>query len=135
MSFASHCFFRYPNPRTGEGEVRTIDQLLESTAELKRCYGFTKHKLKGGVFHPDYELETYRALAAAFPGDTLRFDPNAVWSAEQVIRFGQAIEDLRNDYLEDPVYGMNGMRRTRQMVRVPLATNKVVVNFDWSRMH
>jgi len=66
------------------------------------------------VFHPDYELEVYRAVAAAFPEDSLRFDPNAVWSTEQAIRFGQAIEGLRNDYLEDPVYGLNGMRRMRQ---------------------
>ncbi len=69
-------------------------------------------------------------MAAAFPEDTLRFDPNGVWSTEQAIRFGQAIEGLRNDYLEDPVFGLNGMRRTRQMVRVPLATNTVVVNFE-----
>jgi len=60
----------------------------------------------------------------------LRFDPNGVWSTEQAIRFGQAIEGLRNDYLEDPVFGLNGMRRTRQLVRVPLATNTVVVNFE-----
>src|SRR5205807_1303049 len=71
-----------------------------------------------------------QVLAAAFPEDSLRFDPNAVWSTEQAIRFGQAIEDLRNDYLEDPVYGLNGMRRTREKVRMPLATNTVVVNFE-----
>jgi glucarate dehydratase len=130
VPFASYCFFRYVNPRTGAGEVRTIDQLIECTAELKRRFGFTTHKLKGGVFHPDYELEAYRALAAAFPDDALRFDPNAVWSTEQAIRFGRAIENLRNDYLEDPVYGLNGMRRTRQMIRVPLATNTVIVNFE-----
>jgi glucarate dehydratase len=82
------------------------------------------------VFHPDYELEAYRALAVAFPNDSLRFDPNGVWSTEQAIRFGHAIENLRNDYLEDPVFGMNGMRRTREKVRVPLATNTVVVNFE-----
>ena len=82
------------------------------------------------MFHPDYELEAYRALAAAFPQDSLRFDPNGVWSTEQAIRFGQAIEGLKNDYLEDPVFGLNGMRRTREMVRVPLATNTVVVNFE-----
>jgi glucarate dehydratase len=130
VRFASYCFFRYPHPRTGAGEVRTIEQLVAHTRELKRRYGFTTHKLKGGVFHPDYELEAYRALAGAFPEDSLRFDPNAVWSTEQAIRFGQAIEGLRNDYLEDPVFGLNGMRRTRQMVRVPLATNTVVVNFE-----
>jgi len=130
VRFAAYSFFRYPDPRTGAGEVRTIDQVVEHICSLKRRFGFTTHKLKAGVFHPDYELEVYRAVAAAFPEDSLRFDPNAVWSTEQAIRFGQAIEDLRNDYLEDPVYGLNGMRRTRQMVRVPLATNTVVVNFE-----
>jgi glucarate dehydratase len=130
VRFASYCFFRYPNPSTGAGEVRTIEQLVAYTRDLKARCGFRTHKLKGGVFPPDYELEAYRALAAAFPQDSLRFDPNAVWSTEQAIRFGQAIEGLRNDYLEDPVFGLNGMRRTRQMVRVPLATNTVVVNFE-----
>jgi glucarate dehydratase len=130
VPFASYCFFRYPNGKSGEGEVRTVDQLVELARSLKRRFGFTTHKLKGGVFHPDYELEAYRALTAALPADSARFDPNGVWSTEQAIRFGQAIEGLRNDYLEDPVYGLNGMRRVRQMVRVPLATNTVVVNFE-----
>lgn len=130
VPFASYCFFRYPNPQTGQGEVRTVDQLLDHVRALKANYGFRTHKLKGGVFPPDYELEAYRALAQAFPQDSVRFDPNAVWSTEQAIRFGQAIEGLNNDYLEDPVFGLNGMRRTRQMVRVPLATNTVVVNFE-----
>ena len=130
VPFASYCFFRYPNPATGEGEVRTIDQVVENARALKRRYGFRTHKVKAGVFHPDYELEVYRAVAAAFPEDSVRFDPNAVWSTEQAIRFGQGMEGLRNDYLEDPVFGLNGMRRTREKVRVPLATNTVVVNFE-----
>jgi len=130
VPFASYCFFRYANPQTGRGEVRTADHLLAYAAEMKKRYGFTSHKLKGGVFHPDYEVEVYRALASAFPGDSFRFDPNGVLSTEQAIRFSQAIEHLRNDYLEDPVFGLNGMRRTRQMTRIPLATNTVVVNFE-----
>jgi glucarate dehydratase len=130
VPFASYGFFRYPHPSTGGGEVRTAEQLIACVREWKREYGFTSHKLKGGVFHPDYELEVFRALAGAFPHDQVRFDPNGVWSTEQAIRFGQAIEGLRNDYLEDPVFGLNGMRRTRQMVRIPLATNTVVVNFE-----
>lgn len=130
VPFASYCFFQYPHPGTGKDEVRTIEQVVENARALKQKHGFTSHKLKGGVFHPDYELEAYRAMAASFPEDRLRFDPNGVWSTEQSIRFGQAIEGLRNDYLEDPVYGLNGMRRTRQMIRIPLATNTVVVNFE-----
>lgn len=130
VPFASYLFFRYPNLQDGSGEVRTVDQLVTHALELKTRYGFTSHKLKGGVFAPEYELECYRALAAALDGDRFRFDPNAVWSTEQAIWFGQAIEDIRNDYLEDPVFGLNGMRRTREKVRVPLATNTVVVGFE-----
>lgn len=130
VPFASYLFFRYPHPKTGAGEVRTIDQCLQHARELKAQHGFTTHKVKAGVFPQDYELEMYRAVAAEFPGDRVRYDCNAVWSTEQAIRFGQAIEGLNNDYLEDPVFGLHGMRRTREMVRVPLATNTVVVNFE-----
>lgn len=135
VPFASYLFFRYPNSKDGSGEVRTPDQLVTHAKELKQKYGFTSHKLKGGVFHPEYELECYRALAAEigtdkYSGDSFRFDPNAAWSTEQAIWFGQQIEDIRNDYFEDPVFGLHGMRRTREKVRMPLATNTVVVNFE-----
>src|SRR5216684_1712911 len=130
IPFASYLFFRYANPETGEGEVRTIEQVVRHAHELKERYGFTTHKLKGGVFPPDYELEVYRALADSLGGDRFRFDPNGAWSAEQAIWFGRQIEDIRNDYLEDPVFGLHGMRRTREKVRMPLATNTVVVNFE-----
>lgn len=130
VPFASYLFFCYPNSQSGTGEVRTIEQLIEAAQTLKRRYGFTSHKLKGGVFPPEYELECYRALARALDGDRFRFDPNGVWSTETSIWFGRQIEDIRNDYLEDPVFGMNGMRRVREKVRMPLATNTVVINFE-----
>jgi len=130
VPFASYLFFRYPNSRNGSGEVRTVEQLVTHAIELKTRYGFTSHKLKGGVFAPEYEIECYRAIAAALAGDRFRFDPNAVWSTEQAIWFGQAIEDIKNDYLEDPVFGLSGMRRTREKLRIPLATNTVVVGFE-----
>src|SRR5919198_300626 len=50
VPFAAYCFFRYPNPQTGAGEVRTIDQMIEHTTSLKERFGFTTHKFKGGVF-------------------------------------------------------------------------------------
>jgi glucarate dehydratase len=133
VPFASYLFFRYPNSQTGKGEVRTIEQLVEEARLLKQRYGFTSHKLKGGVFPPEYELECYRSLAIELEGDRFRFDPNGVWSTETAIWFGQLLEqvsEFRNDYLEDPVFGMSGMRRVREKVRIPLATNTVVVNFE-----
>lgn len=135
VPFASYLFFRYPSPKDGSGEVRTPEQLVAHAQDLKSKHGFYAHKLKGGVFDPVYELKCYRALAeelgsGASEGDSFRFDPNAAWSTEQAIWFGQQIEDIRNDYLEDPVFGLHGMRRTREKVRMPLATNTVVVNFE-----
>jgi glucarate dehydratase len=130
VPFASYLFFRYANPSTNIDETRTVEQLVGEARQLKERYGFTSHKLKGGVFPPEYELECYRALATELEGDHFRFDPNAVWSTETGIWFGQQIEGLRNDYLEDPVFGLTGMRRVREKVRMPLATNTVVVNFE-----
>jgi glucarate dehydratase len=129
VPFASYLFFRYPDAE-GRGEVRTPDQLVDEALRLKKQHGFVAHKLKGGVFPPAYELECYRALAEALPEDSHRFDPNAVWSTEQAIWFGQQIEGINNDYLEDPVFGLHAMRRTREKVRMPLATNTVVVGFE-----
>lgn len=130
VPFAAYLFFRYPQPATGAAEVRTPEQLVMHAKALKAEHGFAVHKLKGGVFPPGYELECYRALAAALPGDRLRYDPNAVLSLTDGIRFGQAIADLDNDYLEDPVFGLEGLRSVRERVPVPLATNTVVVNAE-----
>ena len=130
VPFASYLFFRYPSTFGNNGEVRTINQLVKQAKALKAKYGFTSHKLKGGVFEPEYELECYLALAEALPGDSFRFDPNGVWSVEKAIWFGQQIEHINNDYLEDPVFGLNGLRRAREKIRMPLATNTVVVNFE-----
>lgn len=129
VPFASYLFFRYPDRERG-GEVRTADQLIAEARRLKERHGFTAHKLKAGVFPPDHELALFRALAEEFPEDGVRYDPNAAHSVEEAIRFGRAIEDLRNDYLEDPTWGLNGMRRVREAVRIPLATNTVVTGFE-----
>jgi glucarate dehydratase len=130
IAFASYLFFRYPDERTGKGEVRSVEQLVDHARRLKRQHGFRAHKLKAGVFPPDYELQCYRALAAAFPQDSLRFDPNCAYSPEQAIRFGRAIEDLRNDYFEDPAFGLPAMRRVREKLSIPLATNTSIVDVE-----
>lgn len=130
VPFASYMFFRLPNKDTGEGETRTADQLIEQTLALKKKCGFTSHKLKSGVFPPDYELEVYRAWAKALGGDSVRYDPNAAFSVEEAIRFAKGIEDLNNDYYEDPTWGLNGMRRVRENTSMALATNTVVINFE-----
>ncbi|MFI6833249.1 enolase C-terminal domain-like protein [Kribbella sp. NPDC050241] len=129
VEFASYLFFRHPAD-DGTGEIRTAEQLVDHARSLVDDHGFRVHKLKGGVFPPDYERECFRALAEAFPGHRVRFDPNGAFSVEEAIRFARGIEDLDNDYLEDPTWGLNGMRRVRENTPIPLATNTVVVNFE-----
>jgi glucarate dehydratase len=130
VDFASYLFFRYADPRTGRGEVRTAAQLVANARALKKQHGFRVHKLKGGVYPPAHELECYRALAAALPDDRFRYDPNSALSLADAIDFGRGIEDLRNDYFEDPVWGMPQLARLKEFVAIPMATNTVVVNFE-----
>ena len=130
VEFASYLFFRYPDPVTGRGVVRTAQQLVANAKALRAEHGFRSHKLKGGVFPPAYERECYLALAAALPGQRMRYDPNAALSLGDAIEFGRAIEHLNNDYYEDPVFGMPQLARLREFVRIPTATNTVVLNFE-----
>ena len=130
IPFASYLFFRHRNAATGAGGETSADEIVAHAIDLKTKHGFTTHKLKAGVFPPAHEIEVYRALAAAFPTDRLRIDPNSVWTVEEAIHVGRAILDLNNDYFEDPCWGLEGMRRLRQFVPIPTATNAVVVNFE-----
>lgn len=130
VEFASYLFFRDAHPRTGSGEVRTAEQLVNHAKQLKEQHGFTVHKLKGGVYPPSHELECYRSLAKAFPEDSLRYDPNCALSLPEAIEFGRGTADLRNDYYEDPVFGMEALVRLKQYSSIPIATNTAVINFE-----
>lgn len=128
VEFATYLFYRYEDD--GQGGETTPDEIVAHARHLKEQHGFRVHKLKGGHFSPDRDIEVMEALSEAFPRDRLRLDPNAVWSVEESIRVGKAIEHLNNDYFEDPTWGLEGMRRVREAVRIPTATNTVVVNFE-----
>ena len=110
--------------------MRTPEQLVANAAALKQAHGFTSHKLKGGVYPPAHELACYRALAQSLPGERFRYDPNSALSLADAIEFGRDILDIRNDYFEDPVWGMPQLKRLKDFVPLPIATNTVVVNFE-----
>jgi glucarate dehydratase len=130
VEFASYLFFRYNDPVSGRGEVRTAEQLVAHARALKAQHGFRVHKLKGGVYPPAHELACYRAVAAALDGDRFRYDPNSALSLADAIDFGRGILDLKNDYFEDPVWGMPQLARLKEFVPLPIATNTVIVNFE-----
>lgn len=130
VEFASYLFFRYPNEKDGKGEVKNPGQLVAHAKELKKEFGFTTHKLKGGVFHPEYELECFLALGEAFPQDRFRYDPNATLSVTQGLEFARAIKHMKIDYLEDFTWGIDGMKKIRDLTEMQTGTNTVVVNFE-----
>lgn len=130
VPFASYLFYRYRNEQTGAGGEETPEEMVAHAQDLVRKHGFTTHKLKGGVFPPAHDVEVLRAIAAAFPEHRVRLDPNAMWSVEEAIHVARQIEDLNNDYFEDPTWGLDGMARVRERISIPTATNTVVVNFE-----
>jgi glucarate dehydratase len=130
IPFASYLFYRYHDEKTGFGGESTAAEIVAEARRQKQMHGFRSHKLKGGVFEPDHDIEVYSALAEALPGDRFRLDPNSVWSVEESIRVAGRIGHIRNDYLEDPCFGLEGMRRLRDRISIPTATNTVVVNFE-----
>lgn len=130
IPFASYLFFRYRNEVDQVGGEETAEEMVRHARDLVNKHGFSVHKLKAGVFHPDHEIEVFRAISDAFPGHKVRIDPNAVWTVGDSIRIAHAIEDLPNDYFEDPTWGLEGMRSVKQRIGIPTATNTVVVNFE-----
>lgn len=130
IPFASYLFYRYKDEETGVGGEETPEEMATHARDLVRRHGFEAHKLKGGVFPPEHDVAVMRALAEAFPEASLRLDPNGVWSVEQSIKVAREVEDLDNDYFEDPTWGMEGMSRVREKISIPTATNQIVVNFE-----
>jgi glucarate dehydratase len=130
VPFATYLFYRYRDRMTGKGGETTPEEIVAHTRDLVDRYGFKTHKLKGGVFPPDHDIAVMQALGEAFPGDGLRLDPNSAWTVEESIRVARAIDNLNNEYFEDPTWGLEGMRRVRNAIDMPTATNTVVVNFE-----
>ncbi|HEY6738706.1 MAG TPA: enolase C-terminal domain-like protein, partial [Actinopolymorphaceae bacterium] len=91
-------------------------------------YGFRSFKLKGGVYHPEQEIEAILALEEAFPSRPLRIDPNGAWSLETSVEVARRLSDVL-EYLEDPCLGVPAMAELRRRTGVLLATNMCVTSF------
>lgn len=130
VAVSAYLFYRYAN--NGVGEISTPEQMVAHARHLVDLYGFRTIKLKGGVFPPPHEIETLRALRAAFPVGQyqLRYDPNATLSPATGIQVGHQIADLHLEYYEDPTWGICGMAQVRSKVPQAIATNMCVIEFD-----
>ncbi len=131
VPMSAYLFYRYPNKK-GYGEITTAEQMVKETIKLVKKNGFNVLKLKGGVFAPEYEMNTLAAIRENFDRSQyqLRFDPNACWQTETAIRIGIQMEKFDLEYYEDPAWGINGMAHVRNRVRIPLSTNMCIREFD-----
>jgi glucarate dehydratase len=117
------------------GEALTPEAIVTQANAMIAAYGFGSVKLKGGVFAPDIEIETMRALREALgPEVPLRIDPNGAWSVETSLRVGAELAGAL-EYLEDPTPGLGGMAAVRRGllasgIDVPLASNIAVTSFS-----
>jgi len=129
VPFASYIFYRHDDP-SGQGRVSNAEEVVSYTADLHGKFDFPAIKFKGGVLPPEQEVEALRALRSGFPTKKLRYDPNAILSAETSIRIGKLIEPLDIEYYEDPCWGNEAMSRVRERVHIPFATNMCVMDLD-----
>ncbi len=78
MTFASYVFFRYANQHGGHDSDGGSDYRV-----CARTQGFpriTTHKMKGGVFPPEHELECYELGIQLAPPGWVRLIPHDRWA-------------------------------------------------------
>ncbi len=130
VPFSGYIFYRSKSA-DGKGGEETPEQVVKFCEEAVARYGFDCLKLKGGAYPPERDIEVLKALRTRF-GEKfrLRVDPNGCWSPQTAIRICNELEKIGMEYIEDPVWGIEGMARLRRDINVPLATNMCVVDFD-----
>jgi glucarate dehydratase len=135
VPYSAYLFYKFARhhgdpgyPTDDWGEVISHAQLVGETHRMVQDHGFGSIKLKGGVFEPEYEIESLRALRAAFPDHPLRIDPNGGWSVPTTLRVLPKLDGLL-EYLEDPTATLEEMAQVARAASMPLATNMVTVEF------
>jgi glucarate dehydratase len=104
---------------------------IESAQVAAQQFGFTAFKPKAGVGKPGSEVAVVAALRKALGDEVnIRVDPNGIWSVDESIRIARRMEEYDLEWLEDPVWGIEGTARLRSSIHTPIATNMFVRNFD-----
>ena len=137
VDWAAYLFYKFAD-ENGVGEVATGEALdpegfVKQAEEFVDRYGFKALKIKGGFFHPDVDIETFRLLRKRFPksdGYEIRIDPNAVWTVETSIRVAKEIEQYEPQYLEDPTDTIEMHAEVKKHTDIPTASNMCVSAFS-----
>ncbi len=60
----------------------------------------------------------------------LRLDVNGGWQLPAALRYAQALEELRPDWLEQPVVGLDALGSLRQQTAIPIAADECLAEHD-----
>ncbi|MBO0811168.1 MAG: glucarate dehydratase [Microlunatus sp.] len=135
VEYSGYLFYRWAEhpdpggPTDDWGAAIDPAGIVAQAERMASDHGFSSFKLKGGVFEPLQEVAAVRALAAAFPGQPLRLDPNGGWTVETSLQVAADLEGIA-EYLEDPTIGTPAMAEVAAKTSLPLATNMCVTTFE-----
>jgi len=125
----AYLFWRYDRPSGGHDKY--AEDMADLCVELTETLGVQAMKLKAGVMDPMEEVRVLQLCRERLGEDFgLRIDPNGVWSVATAVKAGHRMEELEIQYYEDPSWGLEGMKRVKEQVRIPLATNMYPNKFD-----
>jgi len=128
---SAYVFYESPGGADSPPDWEQADAVVRAKCvELVDGKGCKAIKLKGGVYPPDLEAETVRRLRERFPAVPIRLDPNSSWALTTAVRVARKLNDCGLEYLEDPVWGLNGMAALKRLCPwMPLASNMAC--FGW----
>lgn len=107
------------------------DKVVEAVGQLVRQHGYRAIKLKSPARSPEWDVRVMTgAREIAGRGVNLRHDPNAAYSLSDALVLCKRLDGLGLQWFEDPATGIDSLRRIRQEVRTPVATNMAVIQFD-----
>ena len=89
-------------------------------------YEAVKRKVGGRAVGEDVSL--VRAVEEALGGGvTLRLDANRAWALDVALEFARAIEDVRVEYLEEPLADPAGLESFTRACGIPIALDESLV--------
>jgi muconate cycloisomerase len=109
-------------------------------AEAKRSKqeGYVAFKVKVGTGDPEFDAERTRSVCEALRnGVLISADANQGWTAEEAIRFVQALDGAGLDFFEQPVMGddLESMARVAAATRIAIGCDEGVHRTDDLRRH
>jgi glucarate dehydratase len=112
-------------------EPENADKVIDEVGRLVGDHGYHAIKLKSAARSPQWDVRVMTG-AREIVGRrvNLRYDPNAAYSLSDALGLCKRLDKLDLQWFEDPATGIESLRRIRQHVRTPVATNMAVIQID-----